>query len=127
MFVSLVRLFFSYLLNNGVKKTELNGIALQVSESKGTYALGADAVITIESKKVLTPREIERKRLLILFIVSFIFMIGLQTLGNILPDSMSNLGRWLILIGEVPAYVFTLASTRFFMKSRSKKRGALKR
>jgi len=127
MFVSLVRLFFSYLLNNGVKKTDLNAIGLQVTESKGTYALGADAVISIETKKVLTPREIQRKRLLIVFILSFLFMIGLQTLGNILPDSVANLGRWLILIGEIPAYVFTLASTRFFAKSRSKKRRALKR
>src|SRR5437588_91055 len=121
MFVSLVRLFFSYLLNNGIKKSELNAIALNVNESKGTYAFGADAVITIETKKVLTPREVRRKRLLIIFIVSFVFMIGIQTLGNILPDAQANLGRWLILIGEIPAYVFTLASTRFFMRSRSKR------
>jgi hypothetical protein len=121
MFVSLVRLFFSYLLNNGIKKSDLNSIALQVTESKGTYAFGADAVITIETKKVLTPREVRRKRLLIIFIVSFVFMIGLQTIGNILPDADSNLGRWLILIGEIPAYVFTLASTRFFAKSRAKR------
>ena len=127
MFVGLVKLFFSYLLNNGVKKTDLSGVALKLTESKGTYALGADAVITIEPKKVLTPRELERKRLLIIFIISFLFMIGLQTLGNIVPDSDANLGRWLILIGEIPAYVFTLASTRFFAKSRAKKRIALKR
>jgi hypothetical protein len=119
VFVSLVRLVLNYVLNHGIKKSDLTKVALQLDESKGTYALGVDAVITIETKKVLTPRETRRKRLLILFLISLVFMVGLQTIGGWLPDAYAGLGRILILVGEIPAIAFSLVSTRFFTKTRS--------
>jgi hypothetical protein len=122
VFVSFVRLVLNYVLNHGIKKSDLTKVFLQLDESKGTYALGVDAVITIETKKVLTPRETRRKRLLILFLISLIFMFGLQTIGGVLPDVDAGLGRILILVSEIPAFVFSLASTRFFVKTRSRRK-----
>ena len=122
MFVSLVRLIMNYLLNNGIKKSDVTKLAVQVDESKGTYALGVDATITIETKKVLTPRETRRKRLLILFLITLVIMVGLQTIGGFLPDANAGLGRILILVGEIPAFAFSLVSTKFFMKTRSRRK-----
>lgn len=122
MLVSFLRFLLDYLLNNGVKKTELSKVDLQVTESKGTYAFNTDAEIVVESKRVLTPREVRRKQLLIFFILSLLVMIVMQTIGNVLPDTYAAHGRTLILASEIPAFVFSLVSTRFFMKTRSRRR-----
>ncbi len=124
MLFSFLRFLLNYLLNNGVKKTELSKIGLQVTESKGTYAFNTDAEFVIETKRVLTPREAQRKRLLIFFILSLVVMIIMQSVGNVLPDSYAAQGRTLILASEIPAFAFSLVSTRFFMKTRSRRKVA---
>jgi hypothetical protein len=124
MLVSFLRFLLNYLLNNGVKKTELSKVGLHVTESKGTYAFNSDAEIIVETKKVLTPREIRRKRLLIFFILSLVIMVIMQIVGNVLPDNYSAQGRTLILASEIPAFAFSLVSTRFFVKTRSRRKAA---
>jgi hypothetical protein len=107
----------NYILNHGIKGTKVGDVTFDVSERRGTYRLDFGSVITIEPKKVLTPHEVVRKRLIIFFLISLAFMIGLSTIGGWLPDNLAGLGRTLILLSEIPAFAYSLVSTRFLMKS----------
>ena len=106
----------NYILNRGIKGTELNDISATFSNKMGTYKLGAGVVIIVEPKGVLTPKEIRRKKMIILFLVSLAIMVGLSTFGAWLPDFNAGLGRLLILLSEIPAFAYSLISTRFLMK-----------
>jgi hypothetical protein len=106
----------SYILNRGIKGTELNDITATFSNKMGTYKLGAGVVITVDPKGVLTPKETRRKRMIILFLVSLAIMVGLSTIGAWLPDLNAGPGRLLILLSEIPAFAYSLVSTRFLMK-----------
>jgi hypothetical protein len=119
MFKKLVKLSLNILLNQGIKKTKISDVAVQLDQGEGTYLLGVGATLVIETKKVLTPRERLRKRLITLFLVSFLFMIALSTIGLLIPDAV--IGRWLVLISEFPAFVSALASTRLFVRKSKKK------
>jgi hypothetical protein len=106
----------SYILNHGIKGTELQNVSVTLNDRVGTYKLGVGVVIAVEPKGVLTPKEIRRKRMIILFIVSLAVMVVLSTIGAWLPDSQAGLGRMLILLSEIPAFAYSLISTRFLMK-----------
>ena len=111
-----VKLTLSMILNQGIRGSSLSDLAVQVEERDGVLLLGTGAVLTIQAKRDedLTPRERLRKRLIISFLVSIIFMIVLGAVGALVPDA--NLGRWLILLSEVPAFISALVSTRIFMR-----------
>jgi hypothetical protein len=47
------------------------------------------------------------------YLLSLLFMLVLSTIGALTGDA--NLGRWLILISEIPAFASSLAATRLFM------------
>ena len=114
----------NYVLNRGIKGAELDGISATFSNKMGTYKLGAGVVISIETKGVLTPKEIRRKKMIILFLVSLAIMVGLSTIGAWLPDLNAGLGRMLILLSEIPAFAYSLISTRFLMKKARRKIGS---
>jgi hypothetical protein len=116
MVLKFVKLMMNYVLNRGVKSSDLTLLTLELHESMGTYTLGIGATVAIDPKTVLTPKENRRKKLIILFLISLGFMLGLSTIGAWLPDSQANLGRWLILLSEIPAFGYSLVSTRFLMK-----------
>lgn len=122
VFYKLVKLTMSDILNRGIKATEVNEVTANLTEKMGTYKLGVGAVITVEPKTVLTPREARRKKMIILFLISLGFMIGLSTIGAWLPDAQAGLGRTLILLSEIPAFAYSLISTRFLMKKNPRKR-----
>jgi hypothetical protein len=118
----LIKLIMNYILNHGIKETKVSNVTFDVTERRGTYRLGVGSVITIEPKKVLTPNEVVRKRLIIFFLISLGFMIGLSTIGQWLPDNLAGLGRTLILLSEIPAFAYSLISTRFLMKNPRKRK-----
>jgi hypothetical protein len=111
---SATRLIVSYLLNHGIKNSDLTDWHLNVKESDGTYVLDVAATITIETKKELTPGEKRSKNLIILFVISLCLMVGLSTVGMLLPDA--GLGRTLVLLGTIPAFVVNLVGARFLIK-----------
>ncbi len=116
MFLKLVKLTMNYILNRGVKGSDFTDLSLELNEKMGTYTLAIGASITLDPKKVLTPKEKRRRKLIILFLVSLGFMVGLSTIGAWLPDAQAGLGRTLILLSEIPAFGYSLVSTRFLMK-----------
>jgi hypothetical protein len=120
MLKNLIKLSFRMLLN-GVRRSHVTDMAMQVEENDGVYLLGSGAVLTIETKnqEELTPKQKLRKNLIITFIVSFLFMIILSTIGVLYPDAY--VGRILVLLSEFPAFISALASTRIFMKRPKKK------
>ncbi len=120
MFVKLLKLTVNYILNNGVKKSDVTDLTFDVKGSNGTHTFGVNATITIETKQTLTPKESRRKNLIILLVISIVFMIGLSTIGLLLPDTDAGSGRTLVLLSEIPAFAFSLVSTRFLMR---RKRG----
>ena len=120
----LLKLIMSYILNRGIKGTELNDITATFSNKMGTYKLGASVVITVDPKGVLTPKETRRKRMIILFLISLAIMVGLSTIGAWLPDPNAGPGRLLILLSEIPAFAYSLISTRFLMKKARRKIGS---
>ena len=120
MFLEVVKLVVNTILNGGVKDSNVSDLSLEVKEKMGTYTLGIGSTIVLESKKVLTPKEKRRKNLIISLIISLIFMIGLSTIGAWLPDAQAGLGRTLILLSEIPAFAYSLVSTRFLMKKASR-------
>jgi len=122
MFLKLVKLIMNSILNRGVKDSNITDLSLEVKESMGTYTLGIGATIVLETKKVLTPKEKRRKYLIISFLVSLGFMLGLSTIGAWLPDAQAGLGRTLILLSEIPAFAYSLVSTRFLMKKVSRRK-----
>jgi hypothetical protein len=121
VFYKVVKLIMSYVLNRGIKDIQVNDITGNFNERRGTYRLGVGAVITIEPKTVLTPKEVKRKRMIILFLISLAFMVGLSTAGAWLPNAQAGLGRTLILLSEIPAFGYSLLSTRFLMKKGPRK------
>jgi len=118
MFVKLVKLIMNYILNDGVRASNVTKLSFDVKPINGTPTLGIDAIITIETKLVLTPKENRRRILVILFLISLVFMIGLSTIGLLLP--YAGLGRTLVLLSEIPAFVFTIVCTKFLMKRKSR-------
>ena len=111
----------NYILNRGIKGSDFTDLSLELNERMGTYTLGIGATIVLDPKKVLTPKEIRRKRLIIMFLISLGFMVGLSTIGAWLPDAQAGLGRTLILLSEIPAFAYSLISTRFFMKKATRR------
>ena len=114
MFEKIIKLIVSYLLHHGIKKSDLTNWHFNVKESDGTYILDVNATITIETKKELSPNEKRSKNLIILFIIALCLMVGLSTIGMILPDA--GLGRTLVLLGTIPAFIVNLVSARFLIK-----------
>ncbi|MHB2035706.1 MAG: hypothetical protein ACYCPW_03070 [Nitrososphaerales archaeon] len=108
----------NYILNDGIKASDVSKLSFDVKPINGTPALGIDAIITIETKQALTPKENRRRILVIFFLISLAFMIGLSTIGLLLP--YAGLGRTLVLLSEIPAFVFSLVSTKFLMKRKSR-------
>jgi hypothetical protein len=121
VFYKLLKLIMSYVLNRGIKDAKLQNVSVSLNDHMGTYKLGVGVVIAVEPKGVLTPKEIRRKRMIILFLVSLAIMVGLSTLGAWLPDFQAGLGRTLILLSEIPAFAYSLISTRFLMKKGPRK------
>jgi hypothetical protein len=111
---SATRLIVSYLLNHGIKNSDLTDWRLSVKESDGTYVLDVAATITIATKKELTRGEKRSKNLIILFVISLCAMVSLSTVGMLLPDA--GLGRTLVLLGTIPAFVVNLVGARFLIK-----------
>jgi len=122
MFVKLVKLIMNYILNGGIKNSEVTKLSLDAKPGNGTYALGIDVTISIETKQALTPKESRRKTMVILFLISLVFMIGLSTIGLLLPDADAGLGRTLVLLSEIPAFIFSIVCTKFLMKTHSRRR-----
>jgi|SRR5579872_1620934 len=120
MFFQLLRLMMNYILNRGVKDSDLTDLSLVLDERMGTYTLGIGATVILDPKRVLTPKETKRKKLIILFLISLAIMIGLSTVGIYLPEAQAGLGRTLILLSEIPAFGYSLVSTRFMMKKSAK-------
>ena len=116
MIKNLIKLTLDVLLNQGIEKSDLTNIATKLDKSEGTYLLGVGATIVIEKKQRLTPKEKLRKKLIILFLASFLIMIVLSWIGSIIPQA--SLGRLFVLISEFPAFISALASTRIFIKER---------
>ncbi len=106
----------NYILNHGIKSTQLQDVSVTLNDRMGTYKLGVGVVIAVQPKGVLSPKEVRRKKMIILFLVSLAVMVGLSTIGAWLPDSQARLGRMLILLSEIPAFAYSLISTRFLMK-----------
>jgi hypothetical protein len=115
MILNLIRLSINFLLNQGVQSSKVEDVAVQVEEGDGVYVVGTGTVITIETKRNedLTPQEKWRRNLIMTFLFSLLFMLVLSTIGALVKDA--NLGRWLILISEIPAFVSSLAATRLFI------------
>jgi hypothetical protein len=111
-----LKLALSIIMNQGIRSSRLSDLVLEVEESGGVALLGTGAVLTIETRRneELSPRERLRKKMIIIFVISILFMIIFSTVGELLPSPSA--GRWLILISEVPAFVSALASTRLFVK-----------
>ena len=103
------------ILNDGVKTSDVTRFSFDAKPSNGMRTLGIDATITIETKQTLTPKESRRKVMVILFLISLVFMLGLSTIGLLLP--YAGLGRTLVLLSEIPAFVFSLVCTKFLMRS----------
>jgi hypothetical protein len=122
MFLKLVKLVMTTILDGGVKDSDVSDLSLDVKEKMGTYTIGIGSTIVLEPKKVLTPKEKRRKNLIIILLISLIFMIGLSTIGAWLPDAQASLGRTLILLSEIPAFAYSLVSTRFLMKKASRRK-----
>ena len=118
VFYRLVKLVMSYILNHGIKDVKVDKVTFDVGEARGTYKLGVGSVITIEPKKILTPKETRRKRIIIFFIVSLLLMIGLSTIGGWLPQEYAGTGRILILVSEIPAFTYSLVSTRLMTRKK---------
>jgi len=114
MFTELVKLIMNYILNDGIRASDLTKLSFEVKPINGTPILGIDAIITIETKQALTPKENRRRIFVIVFLISLIFMIGLSTIGLLLP--YAGLGRTLVLLSEIPAFVFTIVCTKFLIK-----------
>jgi predicted Na+-dependent transporter len=117
-----LRLIINIILNSGIKKSQVSDVTFDVDERLGTYTLGVGARISVETKKVLTHRERRRKQLIILFLVSLVILLVLATTGQWLPNSEAGLGRTLILLSEVPAFLFSLVMTRIFLGRGSRRR-----
>jgi heme A synthase len=115
MFAKLLKLIMNYTLNDGVKTSDVTKFSLDVKPSNGMPTLGINAIITIETKQALTPKENRRRIMVILFLVSLVFMLGLSTVGLLLP--YAGLGRMLVLLSEIPAFVFSLVCTRFLTRN----------
>ena len=122
MFLKLVKLMMTAILDGGVKDSDVSDLSMDVKEKMGTYTIGIGSTIVLEPKKVLTPKEKRRKNLIISLIISLIFMIGLSTIGAWLPDAQASLGRTLILLSEIPAFAYSLVCTRFLMKKASRRK-----
>jgi hypothetical protein len=115
MLKNLIKLSLSVLLNQGIRGSKVTDVAVRVDEGNGVYVVGTGTVVTIETlrNEDLTPLQRRRKNLIFGYLLSLLFMIILSTVGALTGDA--NLGRWLILISEVPAFVSSLAATRLFM------------
>ncbi len=114
--LKLVRLFVSLILNNGVKDSSMTNVSSFMQGTEGVYTLDAGATLNLETKKNLTPNERVRKYLLISFLMSLVLMVVLGTIGDWLPDA--QLGRELILVGEVPAFASSVFAARILVKER---------
>jgi hypothetical protein len=116
MLKKLLKLTFSILLNHGVRKSEVTDLALEVEEKDGVCLIGTGAILTIQTKRHddLTPKEKLRKNLIMIFLITFAFMIILSTVGILLP--MAGFGRMLVLLSEIPAFTSALASARLFIR-----------
>ncbi|MGA2875032.1 MAG: hypothetical protein ABSE82_05750 [Nitrososphaerales archaeon] len=114
MFAKFVKLIMNSILNDGVRASDVTKFSFDVKPSAGMRTLGIDAIVTIETKQTLTPKETRRKIMVILFLISLVFMLGLSTIGLLLPDA--GLGRTLVLLSEMPAFVFSLVCTKFLMR-----------
>ena len=114
MFAKFVKLIMNSILNDGVKTSDVTRFSFDAKPSNGMRTLGIDATITIETKQTLTPKESRRKVMVILFLISLVFMLGLSTIGLLLP--YAGLGRTLVLLSEIPAFVFSLVCTKFLMR-----------
>ena len=121
MILNLIRLSINLLLNQGIQSSKIEDVAVQVEEGDGVYVVGTGTVITIETKRNedLTPQEKWRRNLIMTFLFSLLFMLVLSTIGALTDDA--NLGRWLILISEIPAFVSSLAATRLFINRPKRK------
>jgi hypothetical protein len=111
---SLIRLIVSYFLHHGVKNSDLTDWHLNVKESDGRYTLDVAATVIVETKKELSPGERRSKNLIIIFLVALFLMIGLDLIGMLLPDA--GLGRTLVLLGTIPAFIVNLVSASFLIK-----------
>jgi hypothetical protein len=111
---SLIRLIVSYLLHHGVKNSDLTDWNLNVKDVDGTYTLDLAATVIVETKKELSPGERRSKNLIIIFLVSLFLMLGLDIVGMLLPDA--GLGRTLVLLGTIPAFIVNLVSASFLIK-----------
>jgi predicted Na+-dependent transporter len=117
-----LKLIVNVILNNGIKKSQISDVTFDVDEKLGTYTFGIGAKISVETKKVLTHKEKRRKQLIIFFLLSLVFMLGLATGGLWLPSSEASVGRILILLSEIPAFLFSLVMTRMFLGKGSRRK-----
>jgi len=116
----ITRLIASYILNQGVKGSELTDWHFKVRQVDGVYYFDVTTTVAVTPKTQLTRREKRGKALIIAWAISFCIMVALSTIGVLLPDA--NLGRQLVLYGTIPGFLAQLIGARLLIKGYDEKK-----
>lgn len=113
MSVKITKLVVGYLLNHGIKSSELRDWQFKVREVDGVYIFDVSTSVAIAPKTQLTREERTSKTLLLTFAASFCTMVVLSTIGLFLPDAV--LGRELVYVSTFPGFIAQLIGARLLV------------
>lgn len=110
----LTKLLVTTILNHGVRGSDVKDWHFRVREVGGVYFVDISTSIAISPKTELTKEEKMGKYQIVSFVVAFMAMLVLATVGGLLPDA--NLGRELVIVSTAPGFVAQLIGARFLIR-----------
>ncbi len=115
MFTRIVKAILNSLLHRIIKNSNVSEFSLDIKEIDGKYVLAIGSSTAVATKGEIVRKETGSRNITIIFLVSLSVTIALDLVGMLLPNV--SLGRTLVYLGEFPAILVNIISTRYIIRN----------